>query len=135
MQLVLDKLKLANIETEAESLDEFYAGVVRQAMAANTPLAGNRPVKYLLLSSLAGLAYDRIVRTEVYTPCARRSVPQQRCFRWWSNICKAARAHRPVVRSTGCLRVNWTTGDASIVRSRRVKRFWRLVRPLHVSAR
>ena len=39
MQLVLDVLEPANIETEAESLDEFYQSVTRRANAANTPLA------------------------------------------------------------------------------------------------
>ena len=39
MQLVLEVLKPAKIEVEAESLDEFYASVARRAKAANTPLA------------------------------------------------------------------------------------------------
>ena len=44
MQLVLDVLKPANIEVEAESLDEFYASVARRAKAANTPMARQKVI-------------------------------------------------------------------------------------------
>ena len=47
MQLVLDVLKPANIETEAESLDEFYASVARRAKAANTPIARQKIITEL----------------------------------------------------------------------------------------
>ena len=69
MQLVLDVLKPANIETEAESLGEFYASVARRAKAANTPLARQKIITEL---------YDKFFRTAfpktaeklgiVYTP-------------------------------------------------------------------
>ena len=69
MQMVLDVLKPANIEVEAESLDEFYASVARRAKAANTPLARQRIITEL---------YDKFFRNAfpktaqrlgiVYTP-------------------------------------------------------------------
>ena len=69
MQLVLDVLKPANIDVEAESLDEFYASVARRAKAANTPLARQKIITEL---------YDKFFRNAfpktaerlgiVYTP-------------------------------------------------------------------
>ena len=69
MQLVLDVLKPANIEVEAESLDEFYASVARRAKVANTPLARQKIITEL---------YDKFFRNAfpktaerlgiVYTP-------------------------------------------------------------------
>ncbi len=69
MQLVLDVLKPANIQAEAESLDEFYASVGRRAKAANTPLARQKIITEL---------YDKFFRNAfpetakrlgiVYTP-------------------------------------------------------------------
>ncbi len=69
MQLVLDVLEPANIETEAESLDEFYASVARRAKAANTALARQKIITDL---------YDKFFRNAfpktaeklgiVYTP-------------------------------------------------------------------
>ncbi|MCY3630307.1 MAG: DEAD/DEAH box helicase family protein, partial [Bacteroidetes bacterium] len=69
MQLVLDVLKPAKIEVEAESLDEFYASVARRAKAANTPLARQKIITDL---------YDKFFRNAfpktaerlgiVYTP-------------------------------------------------------------------
>lgn len=69
MQLVLDVLKPANIEVEAESLDEFYASVARRAKAANTPMARQKIITDL---------YDKFFRNAfpktaqrlgiVYTP-------------------------------------------------------------------
>jgi len=47
MQLMLDVLKPAKIETEAESLDEFYESVARRAKAANTPLARQKIITEL----------------------------------------------------------------------------------------
>ncbi len=69
MQLVLDVLAPARIESEAESLDEFYASVARRAKAANTPLARQKIITEL---------YDKFFRNAfpktaeklgiVYTP-------------------------------------------------------------------
>ncbi len=69
MQLVLDVLEPANIDTEAESLGEFYASVARRAKAANTPLARQKIITEL---------YDKFFRNAfpktaerlgiVYTP-------------------------------------------------------------------
>lgn len=69
MQLVLDVLKPANIDTEAESLGEFYDSVARRAKAANTPLARQKIITEL---------YDKFFRNAfpktaeklgiVYTP-------------------------------------------------------------------
>ncbi|MXW82405.1 MAG: DEAD/DEAH box helicase [Rhodothermaceae bacterium] len=69
MQLVLEVLKPANIEVEAESLDEFYASVARRAKAASTPLDRQRIITEL---------YDKFFRNAfpktaqrlgiVYTP-------------------------------------------------------------------
>ncbi len=69
MEMVLDVLKPANIEVEAESLDEFYASVARRAKAANTPLARQKIITEL---------YDKFFRNAfpktasrlgiVYTP-------------------------------------------------------------------
>jgi len=69
MQLVLDVLKPANIEVEAESLSEFYESVARRAKAANTPLARHKIITEL---------YDKFFRNAfpktaqrlgiVYTP-------------------------------------------------------------------
>ena len=58
MQMVLDVLKPANIEVEAESLDEFYASVARRAKAANTPLA------------------RQIINTELYDKFFRKAFPK-----------------------------------------------------------
>ena len=69
MQLVLDVLKPANIEVEAESLGEFYASVARRAKAATTKAAKHRIITEL---------YDKFFRNAfpktaerlgiVYTP-------------------------------------------------------------------
>ncbi len=69
MQLVLDVLKPANIEVEAESLGEFYASVARRARAARTRGARQRIITEL---------YDKFFRNAfpktaerlgiVYTP-------------------------------------------------------------------
>ncbi len=69
MQLVLDVLEPANIEVEAESMDEFYASVARRAKAANTPMARQKIITDL---------YDKFFRNAfpktaerlgiVYTP-------------------------------------------------------------------
>ena len=69
MQLVLDVLKPANIEVEAESLGEFYASVARRAKAARTRGARQRIITEL---------YDKFFRNAfpktaerlgiVYTP-------------------------------------------------------------------
>ena len=69
MQLVLDVLEPANIETEAESLEDFYASVARRAKAANTPSARQKIITEL---------YDKFFRNAfpktaerlgiVYTP-------------------------------------------------------------------
>ena len=69
MQMVLDVLKPARIEVEAESLDEFYASVARRAKAANTTLARQKIITEL---------YDKFFRNAfpktaqrlgiVYTP-------------------------------------------------------------------
>ena len=47
MQLVLDVLEPAHIETEAENLDEFYASVARRAKAATTSLARQKIITKL----------------------------------------------------------------------------------------
>ena len=47
MQLILDVLAPARIETEAESLGEFYDSVARRAKAANTPLARQKIITEL----------------------------------------------------------------------------------------
>ena len=69
MQLILDVLAPARIETEAESLGEFYDSVARRAKAANTPLARQKIITEL---------YDKFFRNAfpktveklgiVYTP-------------------------------------------------------------------
>ena len=69
MQLILDVLKPARIETEAESLDDFYQSVRRRAQAATTPLARQKIITEL---------YDKFFRNAfpktveklgiVYTP-------------------------------------------------------------------
>ena len=69
MQLILDVLAPARIETEAESLSEFYDSVARRARAANTPLARQKIITEL---------YDKFFRNAfpktveklgiVYTP-------------------------------------------------------------------
>ena len=69
MQLVLDVLKPAKIEVEAETLEDFYASVARRAKAANTPLAKQKIITEL---------YDKFFRNAfpktaerlgiVYTP-------------------------------------------------------------------
>ena len=69
MQLVLDVLKPAKIEVEAETLEDFYASVARRARAANTPLARQKLITEL---------YDKFFRNAfpktaerlgiVYTP-------------------------------------------------------------------
>ncbi len=47
MQLVLDVLEPAHIETEAENLDEFYASVARRAKAATTSFARHKIITEL----------------------------------------------------------------------------------------
>ena len=47
MQLVIDVLEPANIEAEAETLEDFYASVARRAKAANTPLARQKIITEL----------------------------------------------------------------------------------------
>ena len=65
MQLVLDVLKPANIETEAESLDEFYASVARRAEAANTPMARQKIITEL---------YDKFFRNAFPKTAARLGI-------------------------------------------------------------
>ena len=65
MQLVLDVLKPAKIETEAESLDEFYKSVARRAKAANTPLARQKIITEL---------YDKFFRNAFPKTAARLGI-------------------------------------------------------------
>ncbi|MCY4249725.1 MAG: N-6 DNA methylase [Rhodobacteraceae bacterium] len=65
MQLVLDVLKPAKIESEAESLDEFYASVARRAKAANTPLARQKIITEL---------YDKFFRNAFPKTAARLGI-------------------------------------------------------------
>ncbi len=65
MQLVLDVLKPAKIETEAESLDEFYESVARRAKAANTPLARQKIITEL---------YDKFFRNAFPKTAARLGI-------------------------------------------------------------
>ncbi len=65
MQLVLDVLKPANIEVEAESLDKFYASVARRAKAANTPRARQKVITEL---------YDKFFRNAFPKTASRLGV-------------------------------------------------------------
>ena len=65
MQLVLDVLKPAKIEVEAESLDEFYESVARRAKAANTPLARQKIITEL---------YDKFFRNAFPKTAARLGI-------------------------------------------------------------
>ncbi len=65
MQLVLDVLKPANIETEAEGLEEFYGSVARRARAANTLIARQKIITEL---------YDKFFRNAFPTTAAKLGI-------------------------------------------------------------